>query len=56
MGKRRYRQASEATKKKMSLAHLNNRHNQATKDLISRKMVLYWSGVPNDPFADHNKK
>ena len=40
----------------MRLAHLNKKHSQATKDLISQKMKEHWAQIPDDPFADCNVK
>ena len=50
---RKYRQMSDITKKKISQAHKNKKHSQATKDLISKSMKEYWKSVPDNPFSNH---
>lgn len=45
--KRIFREASEQTKSKMSIAHVGKCHSEATKQKISQSMTKYWQSVPS---------
>lgn len=46
--KRIFREASEQTKAKMSIAHVGKSHSEATKQKISQSMTKYWQTVPSE--------
>lgn len=45
--RRVFREASDATKAKMRIAHQGRTQSQETKDKISKSMEKYWQTVPS---------